>query len=170
MKMKASTLYKVLPAAALAVMGLVIIPAWGDAQPAGVRATAAPGPDRIEGVWNARVNITVCETGAIITSFDAMAAFGRGGLFHDTNSMNPVLLSASFGEWHRIGKNRYEFAFRSFSFDPAGIHLGSRVVRHEVVLAKNGRTYTSQGTAEFYDIDGNLFMTGCSDATASRFE
>lgn len=125
-------------------------------------------PDRIQGVWNVRVNITVCATGATVASFDAMSLFGADGSFLDTNAHNPATRSEAFGSWSHVRGRTYRFAFRNFRFDPSGTPLGSQVIRHEVVLAKNGRHYESAGTAEFYDVAGNLTGTGCSTSTASR--
>jgi hypothetical protein len=141
-------------------------PAVAAAKPAGVPFRA----NIIEGVWNAKVNITVCATGTLITSFDAMSMFAANGVFQDTNSNNPILRSAAFGLWNQVGPREYEFAFRNFRFDTVGTNLGSQVVRHKVELSADGNSYSSEGTSEFYDVDGNLFMTGCSDAEATRFE
>ena len=127
------------------------------------------GSERVEGTWNARVKITVCATGATITSFDAMALFGTKGTFHDTNATNPAVRSPGFGYWDRVSGDQYYFAFRYFRSDSAGNNIGSTVVRHNVVLSPTGNTYTSSGTSEFYDAAGNLTMTGCSTSTASRF-
>ncbi|NOT47621.1 MAG: hypothetical protein HOP17_07700 [Acidobacteria bacterium] len=126
-------------------------------------------PNRIVGTWNVRVRITVCATGATITSFDAMGMFGAKGTFHDTNATNPALRSQAFGYWERESGDQFYFAFRLFRFDPAGNNIGSQIVRHNVVLSPTGNTYTSSGTSEFYDAAGNLTMTGCSASTATRF-
>ena len=81
-----------------------------------------------------------------------------------------MLRSDHFGTWRHIRGHKYKFAFKFFRFDAAGTPLGSQIVRHTVVLAGNGKSYKSEGTAEFYDTDGNLVMEGCSDATATRFK
>ena len=125
--------------------------------------------DRIEGAWNVAVDITVCATGGTITSFDAMSLFGANGTFHDTNATPSALRSEAFGYWKRVGKHAYEFAFRFFRFDATGASIGATVVRHDVLLSHRGDTYTSEGTAEFYDAVGNLTATGCSSSTATRF-
>jgi hypothetical protein len=130
---------------------------------------AAKSSSPIVGTWNVRVRITVCATGATITSFDAMALFGAQGTFHDANSTNPALRSTPFGYWQQTSEDQYYFAFRLFRFDPAGNNIGSQIVRHNLVLSPAGNTYTSGGTTEFYDTAGNLTMTGCSASTATRF-
>lgn len=142
---------------------------FGSAQAYG-QGPANNGPDRLEGVWDAKVEILVCATGHVITGFNAMALVARGGAFHDTNATDPKLRSAAFGTWHRSGLNRYGVAFKLFTFDAAGTNLGWTIVRHAIVLADDGDNYASEGTAEFYDSSGNLFMNGCSRSTASRFQ
>ena len=137
---------------------------------AGSKSVNLPfSPNAIDGTWNARVKITVCATGATITSFDALAMFEAKGTFHDTNATNPALRSPGFGYWERAGSDQFYFAFRLFRFDAAGNTIGSQIVRHTAVLSPTGNTYTSSGTAEFYDAAGNLTATGCSTSTASRF-
>jgi hypothetical protein len=144
---------------------LVSVPAIGAGNAKGKPFQA----DRIEGLWTAHVNITVCATGMVITSFDAMALFAANGTFHDTNSVNPALRSASFGRWQHLGGNEYEFVFRFFRFDLQGFNEGWSVVRHKVELSADGQAYSSEGTAEFYNVSGGLIMTGCSDSEATRF-
>lgn len=144
---------------------LLSVPAIGAGKAKGVPFQA----DRIEGLWTAHVNITICATGTVVASFDAMGLFGANGTFHDTNSVNPALRSASFGTWHHLGGNSYEFALRFFRFDLQGFNQGWSVVRHKVELSADGQTYNSEGTAEFYNVSGGLIMTGCSDSEAIRF-
>jgi hypothetical protein len=130
---------------------------------------------RIEGVWNARVNITNCTPGnipgdIIFASFDAMNIFARDGVFHDTNSASPAGQSEHFGYWRHLRGRQYEFAMRFFIFDAAGASTGWRIVRHNVVLSPGGHSFTSQGTAETFDSAGVLLTTGCSTSTALRFD
>lgn len=141
---------------------------------AGNGGAAAAGnawfPDPIEGVWNASVDITICATGNTIASFEAMGMFAANGTFHDTNANNPALKSSTFGYWRSLGNDEYQFAWRQFTFDAAGVNTGSVIVRHDVLLSADGASYFSEGTAEFFDPAGNLVSTGCSRAAATRFE
>jgi hypothetical protein len=124
----------------------------------------------IEGVWNANVDITNC-AGISFNNFDAMAIFHRGGTMHDTNATNPALRSSAFGTWRYTGVRKYAFAFRFFRFDVTGQTIGSSIVRHTIQLAPDGESYTSEGTAEFFDANGQpaFPFTGCSSSTAVRF-
>jgi hypothetical protein len=132
--------------------------------------------DPIEGVWNVRVVITDCASGNRLglPPFDAMAMFGANGTFHDTNSNSPTLQvrSDAFGYWKHVRGNKYRFAFKAFHFDLAGMYIGYNIVRHDVVLAGNRKSYTSEGTVEFFNPDGTTRppVRGCSEATATRFK
>lgn len=149
----------------IALVFLLSVPEIGASKAKGVPFQ----PDRIEGLWNAEVNITICATGMVVASFDAMAIFAANGTFHDTNSNNPALRSASFGTWQHLGGDEYEFAFRFFRFDLQGFNEGWNVVRHRVELSADGQTYHSEGTAEIYDLSDNLILSGCSNSVAVRF-
>ena len=132
--------------------------------------------DPIEGVWNVRVVITDCASGNPIgpPPFDAMAMFNANGTFQDTNSNSPMLQvrSDAFGYWKHIRGKKYRFAFKAFHFDLAGMYIGYNIVRHDVVLSGNGKSYTSKGTVEFFAPDGTARppVRGCSEATATRFK
>jgi hypothetical protein len=103
-----------------------------------------------------------------------MAMFNANGTFHDTNSNSPTLQvrSDAFGYWKHVRGEKYRFAFKAFHFDLAGMYIGYNIVRHDVVLAGNGKSYTSKGTVEFFAPDGTTRppVLGCSEATATRFE
>jgi hypothetical protein len=133
--------------------------------------------DPIEGLWNARVTITNCADGtALPVSFDALGMFVRGGAFNNTDAQNPVMptmRSSIFGQWKRLHGRTYQFVFKLFRFDVAGTPIGTQVVRQRLKLAPDGRTYTSSGTSQAYDLTGNPVAgppTGCSISKATRFE
>ena len=138
-------------------------------------ASASEASDQIEGVWLARVTLTNCATGQPLpfpgATFDAMALFAEGGTFHDTNMQPSQERSAGFGIWNRVQNRVYRFAFRYFRLDSTGtLPTGSVIVRHRVVLAADGSSYQSRGTAEFYDASGiQMLPNGCSESTATRF-
>ena len=141
----------------------------------GHTAKASSKKDRLAGVWNATVVLTDCSSGSPIGDpFDAMALFERDGSFHDTNANNPTVMlrSDAFGYWKHVRGNKYRFAFRVFNFDSAGMYLGYQIVRHDVILSKDGKSYTSKGGAEFYNPDGSERppVQGCSESTATRFK
>jgi len=163
--------------AMLSVLTLAGTSTPGEAQESGQLqpANASASSQRIQGVWNVKVSLTDCASGnAFGAPFDAMAVFDGDGAFHDTNANNPTVMvrSDAFGYWKHVRGNRYRFAFRVFNFDMAGMYLGYQVVRHKVFLAADGRTYRSEGTADFFNPDGTPRppVRGCSASTATRFK
>jgi len=137
---------------------------------------AQAGANDLAGLWNVRVTLTNCATGEPLpfpgATLDALALFERDGTMHDTNATSPPARSSGFGVWRRVSDRAYKFAFKFFTFDSTGATpTGSTVVRHRLVLAKNGNVYSSKGTAEFYDVSGiRQLPDGCSTSTATRFK
>ncbi len=136
---------------------------------------APAGAGELAGLWNVRVTLTDCATGDPLpfpgATFDALGLFERDGTMHDTNANSPLTRSSSFGTWRRLSDRTFKFAFKLFRFDATGgIPIGSQIVRHRVVLSKNGKSYSSEGTAELYDVNGTRQAPdGCSTSTATRF-
>jgi hypothetical protein len=136
--------------------------AWGSGQ---------GGGGRLEGVWDVRVTIRNCQTGAEIRSFDSLTMFMFGGTLIDSTSGIPqAQKTPGEGVWSHVGGNTYRFSFKSFSFDPAGNFTGWTKITHEAELESNGNAYTSAGTSEVHAPNGTLIATGCSSTTATRFE
>jgi hypothetical protein len=168
--MKKRTLISRLLPAVLATLFVGQSPAFAD-ESGGERWWSS---DRIEGVWLAKVWLTNCATGETLpfpaATFDAMGVFASNGVFHNTDENNPATKSSNFGHWERTGRYTYRFSFRLFRFDTTGLLIGSQIVRHKVVLARDGQSYTSSGGAEFYDVNGiRMLPDGCSRTTATRF-
>ena len=148
---------------ALAVLLMAMVaPIW---------VSGKSGGGRLEGTWDVQVTIRSCQTGAEIRTFASLTTFMFGGTTLDSTSGIPqALKTPGQGVWSHVSGNTYRFSFKSFSFDPAGNFTGSTKITHEAALDSNGTEYSSAGTAEVYDPNGNLMFTGCSTTTATRFE
>lgn len=126
--------------------------------------------DPIVGTWDVLVNITNCATGdTIVSGAPSLALFNTDGTRHETNATSPALRTPGYGNWHRVRRNEYRFAFKFFRFDGMGVNVGSTSVRHDLVLSADRQSYYSEGPAEFFDPAGNLLFVGCANATATRF-
>ena len=133
--------------------------------------TQSQGGQRIVGTWDVHVSVRVCQTGAEIRTFESLEHFNTGGTMQDVASgFAPGRQTPGIGVWTHLGGNTYQFRFKSFGFDANGNFTGWTIVRHEITLNSKADEFTSEGTAEFYDANGNLLFTGCSTNTASRFE
>ena len=129
------------------------------------------GGGRLEGTWDVQVTIRNCQTGAAIRTFASITTFMSGGTLLDTTSGHPQALGTpGQGVWSHIGGNTYRFKIKSFSFDASGNPTGWIIISHEANLNSTADEYESAGTAQVYNLNGNLIFTGCSTTTAARFE
>ena len=158
-----NTILKTIGVLALAISVLTMLaPVWVSGQ---------SGGGRLEGTWDVQVTIRNCQTGAAIRAFPSLTTFMSGGTTLDSTSGVPqALKTPGQGVWSHVNGNTYRFSFKSFSFDAGGNSTGSTKITHEASLDSNAAEYTSAGTAEVYDPNGNLIFTGCSTTTATRFE
>jgi len=148
---------------ALAVLLMAMVaPIWVSGQ---------GGGGRLEGTWNVQVTIRNCQTGAEIRTFASLTTFMFGGTTLDSTSGIPqAQRTPGQGVWSHSTGDTYRFSFKSFNFDAGGNFTGSTKINHEASLASNGMEFSSAGTSEVYDPNGNLIFTGCSTTTATRFE
>ena len=130
-------------------------------------------PERsLEGTWLTTVTQRNCQTGAPIRTFQGVLTFSKGGtLVGDSTVAGPALKTASFGVWERErGWREYSFSFMFYRFNPDGTLAGSQKVRQTLQLGESGSDFTTTGTLEVFDPDGNVLATGCATSTGVRFE
>jgi hypothetical protein len=126
--------------------------------------------ERIEGVWDSRVTIINCQTGASITSFRAMETFLRGGGLVDTNAAPPSTRGPGLGRWQYVGGGQYTASFRFFLYNPDGTFAGVRRVSRTIDLGFGGDTLTSTVAIQVFDPNDILISTACATETARRVE
>jgi len=157
---------------------------------AGRSAIASGSHEGLEGAWTVQVTLRDCVTNAALGApFNSLVSFHDGGTLSETAGSLGFAAgqrSPGHGTWSREG--RHTFLQRMIAlivfdtpanlpgtpgFNPAlpvspGFFAGWQTVTH--TLRVNGDHATSAGTNEFYKADGTLYRTGCSTATAERFE
>ena len=126
----------------------------------------------IEGTWRTTLTIRNCQTGSPVRTFQGLQTFNKGGTLAETATVPaPSLRNLGHGVWKREqGWQDYSFAFVYDLFNADGTLAGSRTVRGAVTLGANGNEYAVVSTSETFDANGQLTATGCSTATATRFE
>ena len=135
------------------------------------QAAAPLFTDPVVGTWNVVVDSWNCANNVPISSGVAsIGLFNADGTRHETNATNPALRSPGYGNWHRVAKGEYEFAFKFYRFDATGANIGSTIIRHTLYLSPDGTEYYSIGPAEIVNPAGIVVFTACSEATATRFE
>ncbi len=128
------------------------------------------GGGRLSGTWDANVTIRNCATGDAIRSFASIGTFIDGGTFiGSTSGLAQALRTPEHGVWRHVNSNLYLMRFKTFNFDAAGNAVGYQVVTHSLSLNKQADEYFSEGTVQFYMLDGTPTMQGCSDAAGTRF-
>ena len=125
---------------------------------------------RIVGTWDAVVTIRDCNSGAALNTFASIASFNQGGTtIGSTSGIPQALRTPEHGIWRHISGHSYQFSFKSFNFNAAGVATGYSIVTHDLELDRGGDTYTSSGIAQFYLMNGTQVGQGCSDAIGTRF-
>ncbi len=129
----------------------------------------ADGGGRLEGTWDAQVNITNCETGNVLNSFFSIASFIAGGTSVGSSGGIPQSnRTPEHGVWRHEGGNVYSFRSKSLSFNQ-NVFSGWSIIEHEVILNSTADAYTSSGTAKFFAANGMQVGSGCSTAVGTRF-
>jgi len=123
---------------------------------------------RIEGVWDVRVTIRQCDTGAFIRNVRAMNMFIHGGTL--TETAPNLLRGSSLGTWGPVGAHDYTAVFRFFRFNPDGSFAGTTKVTRNIELSRDANEFTATGSFENFDANDNLISSGCATETASRLE
>ena len=122
----------------------------------------------IEGVWQTIVTPRICATGAPVgPTFPGILMFENGGTMTGTSTA----VTSAYGLWTREpGPRQYSFASISLKYDSAGNMIGSRRISQNVTLDQSGNSFTSSGTFQDYDVNGNPTISGCATSTGVRFE
>ncbi len=155
-----------------------------------VRANDHDGRARLAGAWTIQVTLRDCASNAPLGSFASLVTFHDGGTISEATAgqaFAPGQRSPGHGEWTRIGARTYRQRMVGLivfdtaanlpgmpTFDPAarvtpGFFAGWSTVDHTLQLVDADHA-VSAGTNQFYKADGTLYRSGCSTATATRFE
>lgn len=131
---------------------------------------------RIVGTWQTSVTPRNCQTGVpVAPSFPGLLTFNEG----ETLTGTSAAVSSVYGVWQRrdgVQQNQsdfaqqYSFAFISLRYSPTGTFIGTQKVRQTATLGTSGNDFTSTGSIEILDANGNTIGTGCSTSTATRFQ
>src|SRR5688572_28806975 len=96
---------------------------------------------RLEGTWDAQVNITNCQTGEVIAMFPSIASFMKGGTsIGSTGGIPQSARTPEHGVWRHDGGNIYSFKFKTFSFN-MNVFSGWSIVEHQVILNSTADAY-----------------------------
>ena len=157
-------------------MGVALVLAAATAATA--QQSAAQGRT-VHGVWYVQVTIRDCATGgALAPAVNSLVTFAAGGTLHESvggGGFAPGQRSDGHGTWTHKGGETYDQRFVStinFATAPGpgpGFEAGWMKVQHTVTVIDADRI-ESAGSNKFYRLNGEVYRTGCSTATGTRFE
>jgi hypothetical protein len=129
------------------------------------------GAKGLEGLWDARVTIHDCETGAVIARPRARNMFNRGGTLNEVNARaSAVPRGPGFGTWRKENGQSYSSVFWFSRFNADGSFAATQKVTRSIELAGEGNQFTATASFELFDANDTLFQTGCATETATRLE
>ena len=119
------------------------------------------------GFFDSTVTLTNCN-GVVIKSFEAYEMFHQGGTLTSTDNQPPSSRGPGFGTWQTLGGRSYSAPFEFFSFNADGTFAGEVKINRVIQLGADGNTYTSEGSVEIVDPNGNVIATFCVSEVAAR--
>jgi len=176
MTWKISTARNVGRGTALLGLGLVLV----GLAAGGARAQQSGAEARtLQGVWYVQVTIRDCTTDApLAPPVNSLVTFAAGGTLHESvggGGFAPGQRSDGHGTWAHKGGHTYDQRFVSlinFATAPGpgpGFEPGWMKVQHTVEVI-DADHIESAGTNRFHRLNGEVYRTGCSTATGTRFE
>jgi hypothetical protein len=147
---------------------------------AGSRLAAADGRSdaRLEGTWRVTVTTEDCASGTPLLTFKALLSFAKGGTLSGTTSspaFRPGQRTSDYGVWRTTGHDTYRAVSEAFIlFDspaaPPVPGLTRGVQRLNQTIEVDGDSFTSDATVKFFDLGGNLLVSGCATAAGQRMK
>ena len=133
----------------------------------------------LEGVWYMRITVRDCATrAALAPPVRSLVTFAAGGTLQESvggGGFAPGQRSDGHGTWTHKGGHTYDQRFvATINFTTApgpgpGFEAGWIKVHHTVEVI-DADHIESAGSNTFYRVDGEVYRTGCSTATGTRFE
>lgn len=128
----------------------------------------------IVGTWQVKVTLQNCATGAQIgMPFDSLLTFAEGGTLIETtaNAMFfPSIRGPGHGYWNREGRRHFSAATLA-QITLNGALTRVQKITQSIVLGPRSDEFTiPQADIGFFDVSGNVLMTGCATAVGVRFE
>ena len=130
------------------------------------------------GVWQVSLTPRNCLTGDPIPApgapYQGIYTFHKGGTLSEwlTNTVVlPTLRGPGRGVWRKTaGWQTYSYTIIFNRYDAMGILTGTQRGRADLVLGESGNDYTTTGTVQIFDVNGNPLSTNCSTIEGTRFE
>ncbi len=130
-------------------------------------------PKAIVGVWETTVTPRSCATGEPLgPPFMGISTYNNGGTVAEFGA-NPAApyRTAGHGLWVAMPAGRmYSLAFTFLALNPMGGVVGRMRVEQISELSRDGNAFESSGSFVLRSPNGDVIGSGCSTATATRFQ
>lgn len=133
---------------------------------------ASPNAQTLHGTWRVTRTAVDCITGQDILSFPAIMTFNQGGTYtgYGVAPGGDPGQGTEYGVWQREpGNHNYSNRAVSYGYTAEGV-FAFRAEATEAIQLTTVDSFTSTGTVQIFDADGNLIATICARSTATRFE
>ena len=124
--------------------------------------TLDPAPS-IVGLWN----VQFLAGGQVVDAgFDVWNMDGTETL-NDTSA--PSSGNVCLGVWSKTGPMTYKLKHPSWIYDDAGVNvIGVVMIREQITLSPNGKTYSGDLVIDAYDLSGNLLQHNVGTIVGQR--
>jgi hypothetical protein len=136
------------------------------------QAVQSPTAHSLQGTWRVTRNGVDCITGEEFPSFPAITTYNQGGTCtgYEVPPGGDPGQGTEYGVWQREpGRQNYSVRAVSYGYTAEGV-FEVRVEATEAIQLTTADSFTSSGTVQIFDADGNLIGTICATSTATRFE
>ena len=113
---------------------------------------------RLVGFFDSQVTLTDCN-GGVIRTFESYQLFNQGGTLTSTDNQPGSSPHPGIGTWQCLGGEATRRHFRSSPSTPTAPGPDKPRSTEILQLAADGNSYTSAGSVEFFDTNGNLIAT-----------
>jgi hypothetical protein len=132
----------------------------------GAQSMSAQSANSVEGTWSVAVTVVDCTTGVVIRNVRTLQMFSHDGSF--TETAFTAARGISVGKWKGTGGKTFGATFWFYRYTPAGTFASLAQGLDAITLSSDGSTFSSTGTVQDFDANGNLISTGCVTHAAVR--
>ena len=163
--------------AVAAIAGMLVLGSAGKALAAD---EVKPASRALTGTWLVQVQQRICATQEPLGDpFYSLLTFASGGTMTGTPSsplFAPGQRTGDFGVWSHGGRGSFSAVSEAFlladsASTPPGLKRGLQRIAQTITIPKDDpNTFDSVANVEFFDMNGQLLISGRATAAGQRFE
>jgi len=133
----------------------------------------SPTAHDLQGTWRVTRHGVDCITGEeLFASFPAITTYNQGGTYTGYGVVpgGDPGQGTEYGVWQREpGRQNYSVRDVSYGYTAEGV-FEARVEATQALQLTTVDSFTSTGTVQIFDADGNLLFTFCGHSEGTRFQ